>query len=71
VTLRYGNAPSRSWSTPVPRPVVGQHGRMPYLVTPVVPSGRMRDLGQPVLPGAGGLVLRPWKAGDAPVVLEA
>ena len=44
---------------------------MPYLVSPVVPSGRMRDLGQPVLPAAGGLVLRPWRAADAPVVLEA
>jgi RimJ/RimL family protein N-acetyltransferase len=44
---------------------------MPYLVTPVVPAGRMRDLGQPVLRGAGGLVLRPWEADDAPVVLEA
>jgi RimJ/RimL family protein N-acetyltransferase len=44
---------------------------MPYLVTPVVPAGRMRDLGQPVLGAAGGLVLRPWAATDAPVVLEA
>ena len=44
---------------------------MPYLVLPVVPAGRMRDRGQPVLRGPGGLVLRPWEAGDAPVVLEA
>ncbi|HEV2873132.1 MAG TPA: GNAT family N-acetyltransferase, partial [Actinomycetota bacterium] len=44
---------------------------MPYLVSPVVAAGRMRDLGQPVLRGAGGLVLRPWRAADAPVVLEA
>jgi RimJ/RimL family protein N-acetyltransferase len=44
---------------------------MPYLVTPVVPAGRMRDREQPVVPGPGGLVLRPWEAGDAPVVLEA
>ena len=44
---------------------------MPYLVSPVVPAGRMRDLVQPVLGGPGGLVLRPWEAGDAPVVLEA
>jgi RimJ/RimL family protein N-acetyltransferase len=44
---------------------------MPYLVSPVVPAGRMRDLGQPVLRAAGGLVLRPWRAADAPVVLEA
>jgi [ribosomal protein S5]-alanine N-acetyltransferase len=44
---------------------------MPYLVTPAVPVGRMRDLEQPVLRGAGGLVLRPWTAGDAQVVLEA
>ena len=44
---------------------------MPYLVSPVVPAGRMRDLVQPVLGGPGGLVLRPWEAGDARVVLEA
>ena len=44
---------------------------MAYLVTPALPAGRMRDLGQPVLRTAGGLVLRPWEAGDAPVVLEA
>jgi RimJ/RimL family protein N-acetyltransferase len=44
---------------------------MPYLVTPVVPAGRMRDREQPVLRGPGGLVLRPWEAGDAPVVFEA
>ena len=31
----------------------------------------MRDLGQPVLRAAGGLVVRPWRAADAPVVLEA
>jgi RimJ/RimL family protein N-acetyltransferase len=44
---------------------------MPYLVKPVVPAGRMRDRSQPVLRGAGGLVLRPWEPADAPVVLEA
>ena len=44
---------------------------MPYLVRPVVPAGRMRDRSQPVLRGAGGLVLRPWEPADAPVVLEA
>ncbi|HEX3212816.1 MAG TPA: GNAT family N-acetyltransferase, partial [Actinomycetota bacterium] len=44
---------------------------MPYLVSPVVPAGRMRDLGQPVLEGPGGLALRPWETGDAPAVLEA
>jgi RimJ/RimL family protein N-acetyltransferase len=44
---------------------------MPYLVRAVVPAGRMRDRSQPVLPAVGGLVLRPWRAGDAPVVLEA
>jgi RimJ/RimL family protein N-acetyltransferase len=31
----------------------------------------MRDRSQPVLPAPGGLVLRPWEAGDAPVVLAA
>ena len=44
---------------------------MPFLVKPVVPAGRMRDRSQPVLRGAGGLVLRPWEPADAPVVLEA
>jgi RimJ/RimL family protein N-acetyltransferase len=44
---------------------------MPYLVAPVVPAGRMGDRSQPVLKTAGGLVLRPWEAGDAEVVLEA
>jgi RimJ/RimL family protein N-acetyltransferase len=43
---------------------------MPYLVTPVVPPGRIRELVQPVLRAAGGLVLRPWEAGDAEVVLD-
>ena len=37
----------------------------------MVPAGRMRDREQPVLRGPGGLVLRPWEADDAPVVLEA
>ncbi|HEX2155879.1 MAG TPA: GNAT family N-acetyltransferase, partial [Actinomycetes bacterium] len=31
----------------------------------------MRRHSQPVLGAEGGLVLRPWEAGDAPVVLEA
>jgi RimJ/RimL family protein N-acetyltransferase len=44
---------------------------MPYLIRPVVPAGRMRDRSQPVLRAAGGLILRPWEAGDAPVVLQA
>jgi RimJ/RimL family protein N-acetyltransferase len=44
---------------------------MPYLVRPVVPPGRMRELEQPLLRTPGGLVLRPWEAGDARVVLEA
>jgi RimJ/RimL family protein N-acetyltransferase len=44
---------------------------MPYLVKPVVPAGRMRDRSQPVLRGAGGLVLRPWEPADASVVLQA
>jgi [ribosomal protein S5]-alanine N-acetyltransferase len=45
---------------------------MPYLVTPVVPVGRLRERGQqPVLRAAGGLVRRPWRPGDAEVVLEA
>jgi hypothetical protein len=30
----------------------------------------MRDREQPVLTGGGGLVLRPWRAADAPTVLD-
>jgi RimJ/RimL family protein N-acetyltransferase len=44
---------------------------VPYLVAPVVPAGRMRDRPQPVLRTPAGLVLRPWRAEDAPVVAEA
>lgn len=43
---------------------------MPSLADPVVPSGRMRALGQPTLT-ATGLVIRPWQADDAPAVLGA
>jgi RimJ/RimL family protein N-acetyltransferase len=31
----------------------------------------MRDYDQPVLPGPGGLVLRPWRPADAPALLAA
>jgi RimJ/RimL family protein N-acetyltransferase len=44
---------------------------MALLVTPVVPAGRLREREQPVLRAAGGLLLRPWRPGDAQVVLEA
>jgi len=40
-------------------------------VEPVVPVGRLRELGQPTLPADGGLLLRPWAPGDVDVVLRA
>ncbi|RFU87754.1 N-acetyltransferase [Streptomyces triticagri] len=38
---------------------------------PVIPSGRIGDSPQPVVPAADGLFLRPWEAADAPVFLAA
>ena len=43
---------------------------MPPLIDPVVPPGGMADGDQPVVRG-DGLVLRPWTATDAPVLLTA
>ncbi len=43
---------------------------MPLLVSPVVAAGTLARLEQPVLTGAG-IVLRPWRATDAPVVAAA
>jgi RimJ/RimL family protein N-acetyltransferase len=43
---------------------------MPRLVAPVLPAGSLARLDQPVLAGED-LVLRPWQAGDAPVVAAA
>src|SRR4051812_31560571 len=43
---------------------------MPVLVEPALPSGILRNLEQPRLE-ADDLVLRPWRAADAPIVREA
>ncbi|MEU0674209.1 GNAT family N-acetyltransferase [Streptomyces sp. NPDC006172] len=44
---------------------------MPYLTRPVLPAGTLARIPQPVLPAGDGLVLRPWRAGDAPAVHAA
>ncbi|MFC9929366.1 GNAT family N-acetyltransferase [Streptomyces sp. NPDC127190] len=44
---------------------------MPLLTVPVVPPGTLAAAPQPVLPGGDGLLLRPWRAGDAPAVHRA
>jgi [ribosomal protein S5]-alanine N-acetyltransferase len=46
---------------------------VPSLRRPAVPPGRLTQLAQPVLDlsGPGGLVLRPWRATDAPAVAAA
>lgn len=43
---------------------------VPDLVAPVVPAGRLRDQSQPEL-SVDELVLRPWRALDAPHVVRA
>lgn len=43
---------------------------MPVLVEPALPTGILRDIEQPRLK-ADELVLRPWRAADAPIVREA
>jgi RimJ/RimL family protein N-acetyltransferase len=43
---------------------------MPVLVEPALPTGILRDKEQPLLK-ADELVLRPWRAEDAPIVREA
>ncbi|WP_031108952.1 GNAT family N-acetyltransferase [Streptomyces sp. NRRL S-146] len=43
---------------------------MPFLLSPVLTAGTLADRPQPTLPADGGLVLRPWRAGDAPAVYE-
>ncbi|MEU2910936.1 GNAT family N-acetyltransferase [Streptomyces massasporeus] len=43
---------------------------MPFLISPVLTAGTLADRPQPTLPADGGLVLRPWRAGDAPAVYE-
>ncbi|MFI0166061.1 GNAT family N-acetyltransferase [Streptomyces sp. NPDC017095] len=44
---------------------------MPYLTRPVLASGALARVPQPALPTGDGLVLRPWRAGDAPAVYAA
>ncbi|MFJ6557620.1 GNAT family N-acetyltransferase [Streptomyces luteogriseus] len=43
---------------------------MPYLISPVLTAGTLAARPQPTLPADGGLVLRPWRAADAPAVYE-
>ncbi|MCG8969796.1 MULTISPECIES: GNAT family N-acetyltransferase [Streptomyces] len=44
---------------------------MPYLTSPVLPPGTLSSTSQPVIPTGDGLVLRPWRAEDAPAVHAA
>jgi RimJ/RimL family protein N-acetyltransferase len=44
---------------------------MPSLIQPVLPAGSLSERTQPSLPAAGGLTLRPWRAGDASAVVAA
>ncbi|MDN0196069.1 GNAT family N-acetyltransferase [Streptomyces sp. S.PNR 29] len=44
---------------------------MPYLTSPVLPAGTFAHGAQPSLPTGDGLLLRPWKAEDAPAVHAA
>lgn len=43
---------------------------MPDLTSPVVPAGTLAGAPQPTLPTGDGLLLRPWRAEDAPAVHE-
>ncbi|GAA3877322.1 GNAT family N-acetyltransferase [Streptomyces sp. NPDC003328] len=43
---------------------------MPYLISGVLPPGALARTAQPTITG-DGLVLRPWRAADAPAVYEA
>lgn len=43
---------------------------MPDLVAPALPAGHLNRLAQPSLP-FDGLILRPWRASDAPIVKAA
>ncbi|MEU6253034.1 GNAT family N-acetyltransferase [Streptomyces sp. NPDC047043] len=44
---------------------------MPYVTSPVLPAGTLARSPQPVLLTGDGLVLRPWRAEDAPDLHEA
>ncbi|WP_324788729.1 GNAT family N-acetyltransferase [Streptomyces sp. H51] len=41
---------------------------MPFLTRPVLPAGTLSGAPQPVLATGDGLLLRPWRAADAPAV---
>ena len=49
----------------------GTMAGMPDLTQPVLPAGTLSRIPQPTLPTGDGLVLRPWRAEDAPAVHEA
>ncbi|BCM71298.1 MULTISPECIES: GNAT family N-acetyltransferase [Streptomyces] len=44
---------------------------MPYLTSPVVAPGALARRPQPTVPAGSGLLLRPWRAADAPAVHAA
>lgn len=44
---------------------------MPFLTGPVLAPGILSSKAQPTLPTGDGLLLRPWRAGDAPAVHAA
>ncbi|MGW3462371.1 GNAT family N-acetyltransferase [Streptomyces olivaceoviridis] len=44
---------------------------MPFLTSPVLAPGALARVPQPALPAAGGTLLRPWRAEDAPAVHAA
>ncbi|MEV7221270.1 GNAT family N-acetyltransferase [Streptomyces sp. NPDC056353] len=44
---------------------------MPYLNRPVLPAGTLSRTPQPTIPTGDGLMLRPWRAEDAPAVHAA
>lgn len=44
---------------------------MPYLTQAVLPAGTLSRTPQPTLPAGDGLILRPWRAEDAPAVFDA
>ncbi|SBT43311.1 GNAT family N-acetyltransferase [Micromonospora auratinigra] len=45
--------------------------RAPLSTPPAIPAGRLAAGPQPTLAAPGGLLLRPWETGDAPVFLAA
>ncbi|WP_328882775.1 GNAT family N-acetyltransferase [Streptomyces sp. NBC_00299] len=44
---------------------------MPFLTSPVLPAGTLARIPQPTLRTGDGLLLRPWRADDAPAVHAA